>query len=138
MEPQQVTQVAEEALGVGEWVGWLLLTGAIAAFVAWGLTELINLKWLKPYKRKLVRQLKAAALAEGRPESEIDDLELGWWWTGLVASVAALIGGVAGAVVCPWTPIGSVWIGLLVGLGAGASPAWIVKKLKRRAGEDEA
>jgi len=118
-EQQVAAELTEQAdsLGAGEWAAWLLLTAAVAALVAWGLTELVNRKWLKPLKAKL--------RAEGS--------DPGWWWTGMVATIAAGIGCGAGAVTCGLIPLHSPALGALVGLGAGASPAWLVARIKARA-----
>jgi len=132
MGEQQAIEAVDEALGAGEVAAWLALVAAVAALVAWGLTELVNRKWLSPWKASLRSKAKARALAAGEPEPEPEEL-LGWWWVGMVATIAALIGCAAGAVVCELTPIGSAPLGALVGLGAGASPAWIVRRVKSKA-----
>jgi hypothetical protein len=105
------------------WLAGIVLV-AIPALAAYGLTELVCSKWLKPWR--------AERLAAGLPEPS-------WRWTALVGTVSAFLGACVGlgmatfdhALGVELLPVPPFW-GLALGFVGGAQNWWLVHLIKRR------
>lgn len=129
-------------LGVWAWVGWLALTLAIAALAGWALTEgtkriLVSRRRQKIYSDLLLRealQVGVPARTSAEWTAEIDKLAAidPPGWTAFLVAVSTVVGVIVGALLGWRLEYSDVVVGALVGLPGGASPGWIVKRIKSR------
>lgn len=140
---QDVQQVVEEVASctAGDWVGWLALTAALAALAGWAGAAALRKVLVSLRRARIWREIQREHLIDPRalparkflPELEERAKVDPPGWVALLVGTSTLVGVLVGAVLGWRLEYDDPLVGAVVGLAAGLSPGWIVRKLKARA-----